>query len=129
MMLTRAATAIDSDRARLEEPSKGIIAQSTTTGVISNVPAASASHQVNQVTTEAEKLSLLARMNPARTMVELIIAVGAKQMIANFAMPEGVSNVWRPFDQRSINHAPANAARRVPIPTEPNSRSDRPAMM
>ena len=77
----------------MEEPSKGIIAQSTTTGVISNAPAASESHQVNQVTTEAEKLSLLARMNPARTMVELIIVVGAKQMIANFATPEGVSNV------------------------------------
>src|SRR6476660_4333278 len=128
MMLTRAETAIDSNRFRLEEPRKGIIAQSTTTGAITRVPAASASHQVNQVTIESEKLSLSARMNPARAMVELIIAVGAKEMIANLAIPEGVPNVWRPFDQRPISHVPANAARRVAIPTEPDSRSDPPAM-
>ena len=49
-------------------------------------------------------------------------------MIANFAMPAGVSNVRRPFDQRLISHVPANAPRRVPIATEPNSKGDRPAM-
>jgi hypothetical protein len=60
---------------------------------MTKVPAASASHQVNQVTTESEKLGVLARMNPARAMVALIIVVGAKEMIANFAILEGVPNV------------------------------------
>src|SRR5260370_34026704 len=127
MTLTRVQTATDSHRFHLEKLRKGMIAQSTTTGAITKVPAASASHQVNQVTTESEKLSVLARMNPARTIVALIIVVGAKEMIANFAILEEVPNVWRPFDQRLISHVPANAARRVPIPTEPNSKSDRPA--
>src|SRR5207245_4891920 len=89
MTLTRIETATDSNRFHLEKLRKGIIAQSTTTGAMTKVPAASASHQVNPVTTESEKLSLLARMNPARAMVELIIAVGAKEMIAHFAIPEG----------------------------------------
>src|ERR1700732_4149103 len=128
MTLTRMETATDSSRIHLEKLRKGIIAQSTMTGAMTKVPAASASHQINQVTTESEKLDLLARMNPAMAMVELIIAVGAKEMIANFAILEGVSNVWWPFDQRLISHVPANAARRVLIPTEPNSKSDRPAM-
>src|SRR6266850_8297409 len=128
MTLTRIETATDSNRLHLEKPCKGIIAQSTTTGAMIKVPAASASHQVNQVTTESEKLSVLARMNPAMATVELIIVVGAKEMIANFAILEGVPNVWWPFDQRLISHVPANAARRVPMPTEPNSKSDRPAM-
>ena len=94
MTLTRVETATDSNRFHLEKPRKGLIAQSTTTGAMTKVPAASASHQVNQVTTESEKLSVLARMNPARAMVELIIVVGAKEMIANFAILEGVPNVW-----------------------------------
>src|SRR5216684_7591254 len=128
MTLTRIQTATDSNRFHLEKPRKGIIAQSTTAGAMTKVPAASVSHRVNQVTTESEKPGSLAKMNPARVMIELIIVVGAKEMIANFAIPEGVSNVWRPFDQRPISHVPANAARRVPIATEPNSRSDRPAM-
>src|SRR6266702_4344549 len=128
MMLTRIETATDSNRFHLEKLRKGIIAQSTTTGAMTKVPAASASHQVNQVMEESEKPSLSARMNPARAMVELIIVVGAKEMIANFAILEGALNVWRPFDQRLISHVPANAARRVPTPTEPNSKSDRPAM-
>src|ERR1700716_1616116 len=89
MTLTRIETASDSNRFHLEKLRKGIIAQSTTTGAMTKVPAASASHQVNQVTTESEKLSLLARMNPAMAMVELIIVVGAKEMIANFAILEG----------------------------------------
>src|SRR5438552_12424130 len=128
MTLTRIETATESNRLHLEKLPKGTIAQSTTTGAMTKVPAASASHQVTQVTAESEKLSLLARMNPARAMVELIIAVGAKEMIAHFAIPEGVPNVWRPFDQRLISNVPANAARRVLIPTEPNSNSDRPAV-
>src|SRR6476646_3730438 len=128
MTLTRIGTATDSNGFHSEKRRKGIIAQSTTTGAMTKVPAASASHQVNQVTTASEKPGVLARMNPARAMVELIIVVGAKEMIANFATPAGVPNVRRPFDQRLISQVPANAARRVPIPTEPNSRSDRPAM-
>src|SRR6266478_7270688 len=128
MTPTRIEIATDSNRFHLEKLRKGIIAQSTTTGAMTKIPAASASHQVNQVTTEPEKLSLLARMNPAMAMVELIIVVGAKEMIANFAMLEGVPNAWSPFDQRLISHVPANAARRVLIPTEPSSNSDRPAM-
>src|SRR5215472_17462779 len=110
MMLTRADTAIDS-KIHLEELRKGITDQSTTTGAINKVPAASASHQVGQVTTESEKLSLSTTMNPAKAMVELIIVVGTKQMIANLAMLEGVPNVWCPFDQRLISRAPANAGR------------------
>src|SRR6476619_1611867 len=120
MTLTRIETATDSTRFHLEKLRKGVVAQSTTTGATTKVPAASASHQVNQVTTESEKLGGLARLNPAKTMAELIIVVGAKEMIANFTIPEGVENVWQPFDQRLISHLPANAARRVPIPTEPH---------
>src|SRR6266404_8071792 len=86
MTLTRIETATDSNRFHLEKLCKGIVAQSTTTGAMTKVPAASASHQVNQVTTESGKLSLLARMNPAKAMVELIIVVGAKEIIANFAI-------------------------------------------
>ena len=78
----------------MEKLRKGIIAHSTTTGATTKVPAVSASHQVSQVTTKSEKLSVLARINPARAMVELIIVVGAKEMIANFAILEGVPNVW-----------------------------------
>src|SRR4029434_6367463 len=124
MTLTRIETATDSNRFHLEKPRKGNIAQSTTSGAITRVPAASASHQVNQVTTESEKPGWLARINPARATVELIIVVGAKEMIANFAIPEAVPNVRRPFDQRLVGHVPANAASRVPIPTEPASNSD-----
>src|SRR6266404_4835715 len=128
MTLTRIETATDSKRLHLGKLRKGIIAQSTTTGAMTKVPAASASHQVTQVTTESEKIGLLVRMNPAAAMVELIIVVGIKEMIANFAILEGVRNVWRPFDQRLISHVPANAARRVLTPTEPDSKSDRSAM-
>src|SRR5918992_6103782 len=124
MMLTRMETATDSNRCHLEDLRQGIVAQSTMTGAITKVPAASASHQVNHVTNESERIGLLARMNPATTTVELIIVVGAKEMIANFATVKGVPNVWRPLDQRLISHVPATAARRVPSPTEPNSRTD-----
>src|SRR5438876_9978692 len=101
MTITRMETGTDSNRSHLEKLPKGTIAQSTTTGAMTKVPAASASHQVTQVTqvtAESEKLSLLARMNPARAMVELIIAVGAKEMVAHVAIPEGVPNVWRSLD-------------------------------
>src|SRR6185437_4877014 len=128
MTLTTREPAINSNRFHLEKLHEGIAAQSTTTGATTKVPAASASHQVNQVTTESETRSLSARMNPARAMVELIIAVGAKEMVANLAIPEGVPNVCAPFDQRPISHDPATAASRVPIPAEPTSKSDRPAM-
>src|SRR5439155_25736243 len=94
MTLTRMETAADSNRVHLEKLRKGVIAQSTTTGAMTKVPAASASHQVTQVTTKSEKTGSLARMNPATAMVELIIVVGAKEIIANFAIPEGVPNVW-----------------------------------
>src|SRR6476660_8484652 len=99
MVLTRTETATDSSRSlHLEKLRKGIIAQSTTTGTISTVPAASASHQVDQVTTASEGSRLLATINPAKTMIEPIIVVGAKEMMANFAMAVGVPNVWRPFE-------------------------------
>src|SRR5258707_11233743 len=103
MALTRIETTTDSKRLHLGKLRKGIVAQSTTTGAMTKVPAASASHQVNQVTTESAKLSVLARMNPARAMVELMIVVGAKEMIANFAILEGVPSCWCPFDQRLIS--------------------------
>src|SRR3954453_19173885 len=127
-MVTRIETATDSKRLHVEKLRKGVIAQSTTTGAMTKVPAASASHQVTQVTTKSEKTGSLARMNPATAMVELIIVVGAKEMIANLAIQEGLANVWGPLDQRLISHVPANAASRTLVPTEPNSRSDRPAM-
>ncbi|SEE45957.1 hypothetical protein SAMN05444164_8189 [Bradyrhizobium erythrophlei] len=107
---------------------KGIVAQSTMTGAITRAPAASTSHQVNPATTESEKPDSLMSVKPAKAMAELIIVVGAKEMIANFATPDGVANVWRPFDQRPISHVPAHAARRLPIPAAPTSRSDRSAM-
>src|SRR5262249_1644922 len=92
MTPTSARAGIDSKDSHLEELRNGIIVQSRTGGTISKVPAASASHQVNQVTTGLGKPSLSARMNPARAMAELIIVVGAKQMIANLATLEAVAN-------------------------------------
>src|SRR5438309_12129152 len=112
MTLTKIQIAIDSNRSHLEKRCKGIVAQSTMTGAMNIVTAASASHHINQVTRESEKFSLLARMNSATVMLELTIVVGANEMMANFATPEGPANVWRPFDQPLIRHAPANAARR-----------------
>src|SRR5437764_15242791 len=100
MRLTRIETAADSNSFHLEQLSTGIIAQSTTTGAIIKVPAASASHQVNQVTTESEKLILLANMNPATALPELILVVGAQAMNAIFASREGVPNIWRPCTHR-----------------------------
>src|SRR4051794_11717417 len=128
MTLTTRETATDSNSFHLEKLRRLIIAQSTMTGAMIKVPTASASHQFSQVMTASEKLSLLARINPDSAMIELIIVVGAKEMIANFAIAEGLSNVSWPFDQRLISDVPANAARRVPIPTDPNSNSDWPAM-
>src|SRR5437660_10010394 len=98
MRPTRIETATVSNRFHLEKLRKGIIAQSTMTGAMTKAPAAYASHEVNQVTIESEKPGLLPRMNPAMTIEVLIIAVGAKEMIANFAITERVANVWPPFD-------------------------------
>src|ERR1700723_577127 len=98
MTPTRIETTIVSRRVHLEKLRKGTIAQSTTTGAITTVPAASASHQVGPVATASGELSLSAKIDPAKAMVELIIVVGAKEMMANFATPEGLSNVWRPFE-------------------------------
>src|SRR6516164_6902574 len=123
-----AKTPIDSRMSHLEELPRGIIPQSTMAGTISKVPAASASHQVNQVTTILGKPDWSARTNPARAMLELIIAIGTRQMIANLATLEAVANIRRPRDQRRISHAPAKAARTVPMPAEPSSRGDRPAL-
>src|SRR5437588_10923154 len=109
MTITRMETATDSNRSHLEKLPKGTIAQSTTTGAMTKVPAASASHQVTQVTTGSEKLSLLARMNPATAMVELIIAVGAMEMISHFAMLQAVPNVFRPLDELLPRHVPVTA--------------------
>src|SRR5579864_652447 len=102
MMATRIETATDSKRLHLDELRKGIIGQSTRAGTITTDPAASASHQVDQVAIASEEPGWLVMKNPARTMAELIIVVGAKEIMANFAIPEGVSNVWRPFEQRTI---------------------------
>src|SRR5215216_2831023 len=114
MTLARTETATDSNRVHLEKRRTGSIAQSTTAGAMIKVPAASASHQVTQVTPESKRTGWLARTTPTTAMVELITAVGAKEMTANFATPEGLANVWRPFDQRLISHVPENAARRTP---------------
>src|SRR3984957_19151583 len=106
----------------------GVIAQSTMAGAIITVPAASANHHVTQVAkdhapVESSKPKLLARTSPAMAMAELMIAVGAKQMTANFAMPRPAVNVLYPYDQRLISHAPANAASAVPRPMAPDSTS------
>src|SRR5579859_2604063 len=127
-MPVRATAATVSKCSRREDIRNGIIAQSRTTGATRRVPAASASHHVNQVRTVSETLTLLASIDPAKTTIELIIVVGAKQTIANFTTPEAVLNISRPFDQRQINHVPANEARRVPIPIETSSKSDRPTI-
>src|SRR5689334_13914088 len=96
---------------------------------MTNVPAASASHQITQTTTVFGTVVLFVKTNAATTMNVLITVDDAKEMIANLATPAGLSNVRYPLDQRSMSHAPANAPRSVPIATEPTSKSDRSAMM
>jgi hypothetical protein len=86
-------TATVSNRFHLEIGRRGVIAHNTTTGATIKIPVASASHQTTQVAKELPKLTLFARMETARVAVELIIAVGAKEMSANFPMLEGVANV------------------------------------
>ena len=49
-------------------------------------------------------------------------------MSPNFAVPEGVSNVLRPFDQRSISQAPANAASTAPTALKPGAINERVAI-
>jgi hypothetical protein len=110
MALTKAKTATVSNTLHFEKGRKGAIVQSSTTGTMIKMPVVSASHQVIQVMTGSAKAAAFARVKPARAMVELIIAVGAKEMSANFAMPEGVASVLGPFDQRLISEAPEKAA-------------------
>src|ERR1700692_4098419 len=127
MKIAAASSTLDCESRR-----SGVIAQSTMTGATITVPAASASHHVAQVDkvpadqapAESAKPESLVRTRPAVAMAELIIAVGTKAMSANFAMPSGVAKVLRPYDQRLISHAPANAASVVPMPIEPDSKSD-----
>src|SRR5262249_2977101 len=101
-------------------------AQSKTNGTMIIVPAASASHQMIHLTKVSDKFTVFITEKPASAMIELIIAVGTKEMTANFATAEGVVNVFWPLDQRQINSAPADAASNVPTATHPDSRSDRP---
>src|ERR1035437_1201377 len=80
MAPARTKIAAVSKRLHLENGRNGIIAQSTTTGAMIEVPAASANHHVAQVTTESTTLTPLARIKPPAAMAELISAVGTKQM-------------------------------------------------
>src|ERR1700691_942051 len=130
MAAARMKIAAASSRLNVENGRTGVTAQSTTTGAIIKSPVASASHQVTQevVQTVSERLPSLASINPPMATVVPMIAVGAKEISANFAMPKGVSNVLRPFDQRLISHAPANAASSVPIPIKPSAKKERAAI-
>ena len=56
-------------------------------------------------------------------MAELISAV-TTTIAMHLAMPAGVSKVLRPFDQRLISHAPADAAAAVAMPTAAASGSE-----
>src|SRR5512139_1339656 len=122
--VARIKTKIDSKKLHLEKGRSGVTAHSTTTGAMIKVPVASISHQVTKVTTESAKPILFARTKPASATLDLIIAVGAKEMNANLAMLEGVANVFGPFDQRPSSQAPTSAARTVPTTMEPVSNSD-----
>src|SRR3954447_5551144 len=102
MAIERMKTATVSNNLHLKKGRSGVVAQSTMTGAMIKMPAASASHQVAQVTTEPAKPALSPTLKAPRATIELIIAVGTKEMRANFAMRAGVSNVLRPFDQRPI---------------------------
>src|ERR1700722_17791384 len=126
--IARRKIAVVSNRSFLNNGRNGVIAQSTTAGAMITVPAASASHHVANVTTGLPKLVPLARIEPAIAAVELIIAVGTREMIANLAMPRGVAKVLRPSDQRMINQTPASAASRTPKPMTPDSKNEPAAM-
>src|SRR5208282_685698 len=112
MAAARMKMAAASSRFHLENGRRGVVAQSTTTGMMIKPPAASADHQVAKGVVQAgsPRLILLASARPAAVTVAAIIAVGTKQTSANLAMPNGVANVSRPFDQRRSAHAPAKAA-------------------
>src|SRR5580704_244735 len=111
--VTRTTAAV-SNRLHCDQDRDGLVAQSTMTGAISSVPPASASQRAIHLATGFARPRSLARTRPNVAMVALIIAVGAKAMRANFATPTGVVKVSRPYDQRSISQAPANAATGVP---------------
>src|SRR5215203_3463416 len=128
MTIERMKTAMVSNELHLKKGRRGLVAQSTMTGAMTKEAAASASHQVAPVPTEPAKPLFSPRMKAPIATAELIIAVGTKEMSANFAMPAGVSNVLRPFDQRPIIHAPANPASRDPIPTEVDAKTECPCM-
>src|SRR5580700_6324941 len=95
-------TAAVSNRLQREEVRDGLVAQSTMTGAMSSVPAASASQRAVHLATGLARPTSLASTKPTVAMMALIIAVGAKAMRANFATPSGVAKVSRPCDQRLI---------------------------
>ena len=113
-----------SSRLHREEARDGLVAHSTMTGTMSNVPLASASHRAVHLATGFARPTSLARTRPTVAMVALIIAAGAKAMRANFATPSGVANVSRPCDQRLTSQAPASAAAGVPSAIQAASNSE-----
>src|ERR1039458_3349158 len=125
--VARMRIAAVSRRLHLENGRSGVVAQSTMTGAMTKIPVASANHQLAQVTS-LSKLASLVKNSPTETMPELIIAVGTKETSAKLATPRGVSKVLRPFDQRSMSHAPASAASSVPAPTKPEAKNERAAI-
>src|SRR5271169_4267532 len=103
-IVTRKIAAVSSMLHR-DDGCRSVIAQITTTGATTKLAAASARHQVAQVdaqvdanadnasaveAAEAETVASSARIAPATATIELIIAVGAKQISANFATPVDV---------------------------------------
>src|ERR1700683_3387692 len=117
MMTPAVSNGLHRDHAR-----DGLVAQSTMTGGTISVPPASASQRAVHVAIGLARPTSLARTRPAVATVALINAVGAKAMRANFATPSGVAKVSRPWDQRSISQAPANAA--VGVPSAIQAASD-----
>ena len=138
MAVVRRKMAAPSSMLHVENGRSGAIAQSTTTGAMIKLATASASHQLTQADVQAdaqlavhaagfERLGSSARIDAATATVELTIAVGAKQMSANFAVPMGVWKVLRPFDQRSTSHTPISAADSTPIAVTPDVKKGRAA--
>jgi hypothetical protein len=99
--ITAAATriAVVSSRSHLATACRGGIAQSTMTGAIRMVPAASASHQLTEGTTKLERLRSLVESCPNIALAELVIAVGTKAISTNRPMPSGVKKVFAPYDR------------------------------
>src|SRR5580693_1420299 len=88
-------TAAVSNRLQREEARDGLVAQSTMTGAMSSVPAASANQRAAHVATGLARPTSLASTKPTVAKMALIIAVGAKAMRANFVTPSGVAKVSR----------------------------------